>query len=305
MESMSLDIFPCAPYDFSKMIRRLQGVNHEMYRIRGEQLIRTIRYEGHVLVMQAESVGTVDEPKLRIELHGSNMENLDREGLKRYLETILSTSLDIQAFYDHLAEDARLEPLAERFYGLRFILEADLFECMAKTIIGQQLNLAFASTLNRRLMEVATKPVHWEGMELPVFPSCEDVARLEYSQLRELQYSQRKAEYVIDFARLVADGGLDLKRLHSETNEEIVASLSKLRGIGRWTAECFLMFGMGRTDLLPAADIGLRNGVKKLYGLSERPTEAEVRDIGAAWAPWSSYITFYVWETLNDKVKTS
>lgn len=302
---MILDIVPRAPYDFSKMIRRLQGVNHEMYRVREAQLIRTIRFDGHILVMQAESVGSVNEPKLRVTLHGSNMEDLDRDRLKRYLETMLSTSLDLQTFYDHLAGDIRLEPLVERFYGLRFILEADLFECMTKTIIGQQLNLAFASTLNRRLMELTTKPVHWEGMELPVFPACEQIAHLEYSQLRDLQFSQRKAEYVIDFARLVASGGLDLNQLHTVTNEEIVAKLSKIRGIGRWTAECFLMFGMGRTDLLPAADIGLRNGVKKLYGLLEQPTEAAVRDLGAAWAPWSSYVTFYLWETLNDKEKSS
>ena len=298
------ELEPCAPYDFAKMIRRVQGVNHEMFRFQGERLLRTIRFEQQVLVLTVDSVGSIENPKLQISLYGEVLVQLsDVEGLKRYIRVMLSTDLDIRSFYDQLATDALYQPLVERFYGLRFILEADLFECMTKTIIGQQLNLAFASTLNRRLMELTAKPILWEGLELPVFPSAEDVAQLEYGQLRELQYSQRKAEYVIDFARLVATGQLDLDGLFTQTNEEIVAGLSRLRGIGRWTVECFLMFGMGRTDLLPAADIGLRNGVKKLYGMEDKPTEAEVRQIGAAWAPWSSYVTFYLWETLNDKLK--
>ncbi|WP_152395054.1 DNA-3-methyladenine glycosylase family protein [Paenibacillus guangzhouensis] len=304
MDRLVYEMEPRAPYDFVKMIRRLQGVNHEMFRFQAERLLRTIRFENQVLVLEVDSIGQVEQPKLQITLYGEGLgQIMDLEGLKQYIRVVLSADLDIQSFYDQMSADALYQPLVERFYGLRFILEADLFECMTKTIIGQQLNLAFASTLNRRLMELTAKPIHWEGIELPVFPSAEDVARLEYEQLRELQYSQRKAEYVIDFARLVASGQLELNGLFSQTNEAIVAELSRLRGIGRWTVECFLMFGMGRTDLLPAADIGLRNGVKKLYGMEDKPSESEVRQIGAAWAPWSSYVTFYLWETLNDKLK--
>ncbi|WP_018757650.1 DNA-3-methyladenine glycosylase family protein [Paenibacillus terrigena] len=304
MERLIYEMEPRAPYDFGKMIRRLQGVNHEMFRFQGDRLLRTIRIDDQVLVLAVDSIGSIENPKLQIALYGEGLRHInDVEGLKQYIRVMLSADLDIQSFYDQLAADALYQPLVERFYGLRFILEADLFECMTKTIIGQQLNLAFASTLNRRMMELTAKPVMWEGLELPVFPSAQDVARLDYGQLRELQYSQRKAEYVIDLARLVAEGQIDLNGLFTKTNDEIVTELSRLRGIGRWTVECFLMFGMGRTDLLPAADIGLRNGVKKLYGMEDKPTEAEVRRIGAAWAPWSSYVTFYLWETLNDKLK--
>ncbi len=77
-------------------------------------------------------------------------------------------------------------------------------------------------------------------------------------------------------------------------------TLLPLRGIGRWTVECLLLFGMGRPDLLPAADIGLRRAVQRVYGLPERPGEEEVRRIGEAWAPWRSYATFYLWDAITE-----
>lgn len=302
MYRTTIEIYPQPPYDFGKMIRRLQGVGHEMFRVLGERLVRTIRFDDQIFVMEVQALGTIEEPKLQVHLYGEQRLPETRLGaIEEQIGLMLSTHVPVQSFYEQMKHDAIFNGIVERFMGLRLILEAGLFECMVKTIVGQQLNLAFAATLNRRLMALTTVPVQWEGMELPVFPSCEQVAKLEYSQLREQQYSQRKAEYVIDFARAVLNGTINLTDLFTKTNEEIIAELSKVRGIGRWTVECFLMFGMGRTDLLPAADIGLRNAVKKNYGLETQPSEAEVRQYGAGWSPWSSYATFYLWETMNDK----
>ncbi len=172
---------------------------------------------------------------------------------------------------------------------------------MTKTIVGQQLNLAFAATLNKRLIELLSPPFETEGQLYPVFPSAEQVALCSYEQLRELQFSQRKAEYTIDFAREVVSGKIDLPAMESMEDGEIMELLIKQRGIGRWTAECFLLFGLGRTDLLPAADIGLRNALRRWYGLEDQPSEAQVREMGRKWSPWSSYVTFYLWESLNLK----
>ncbi|MCK9909215.1 hypothetical protein MXD81_08745, partial [Microbacteriaceae bacterium K1510] len=91
---------------------------------------------------------------------------------------------------------------------------------------------------------------------------------MEVDQLRPLQFSQRKAEYIIDFARALVNETVELERLHQLSDEEVIAYLTPLRGIGRWTVECLLMFGMGRPDLLPAADIGLRNGIHLVYQLA-------------------------------------
>ncbi|MFD2612151.1 DNA-3-methyladenine glycosylase family protein [Paenibacillus gansuensis] len=293
-------IRPKAPFDFERMTRRLQGVSHEMFRYEADALVRTLRVGGKVYLIAIRSTGSVEEPEVQVTVR--NEASREEAGLiESRVRDILTADVDLQAFYNHVSQDPVLLKLTKAHYGLRFILEADLFECMVKTVIGQQVNLTFASTLNRRLIEAASKPLEHEGELYPVFPSAEQVAALSYEQLRENQFSQRKAEYVIDFARAVASGSLDLEELRSLESDQIMERFIKLRGIGRWTVECFLLFGLGRPNLLPAADIGLRNAVRKGYGLEEQPGEGYVRELGRAWAPWESYVTFYLWESLNQK----
>lgn len=126
------------------------------------------------------------------------------------------------------------------------------------------------------------------------------MARLNVEDLQKLSFNRRKAEYVIDLSRDIVEGKLDLDSLKQLPNEEVIERLVALRGVGRWTVECILLFGMGRTNLLPAADIGLRNALKKVYGLNHQPTEAEVRQWGERWSPWRSYVTFYLWDYLSN-----
>lgn len=298
---------PKPPYDFSRMVRRLEGVGHELCRYEDGALVRTIRVNGSVYGVRMRSEGTVEQPKLVIEVSGSGSASLDasadRMAIRAHLGRMLSVDTELDGLYEKLDADPQLALLSRRFHGFRFILESDPFECMIKTIIGQQLNLSFAATLNRRLIEAVSEPFEMNGRLYPVFPSPEQVAALTVDQLRERQFSQRKAEYVIHFARAVAEGTLpfDAAALDMMTNDELMERLLPFRGIGRWTVECFLLFGLGRPDLLPAADIGLRNGLRHLYRMEHQPTEDEVRQIGAAWSPWSSYITYYLWESLKEK----
>src|SRR5690606_31611885 len=155
------------------------------------------------------------------------------------------------------------EAVVRRFWGLRPVGALDLFESVVKTIIGQQLNMAFAGVLIRRLVALCGTEYRLGDTVLPVFPSPDAIARLRYEALQELQFSRRKAEYVIDFARLVDSGRLDLETLERADDEAVMERLTRIRGLGRWSAECTLMFGLGRPDVLPAADIGLRNAVQR------------------------------------------
>ncbi|CAG7648293.1 DNA-3-methyladenine glycosylase family protein [Paenibacillus allorhizosphaerae] len=300
----SIRLSPRPPYDFTKMVRRLQGVKHELYRMEDYALVRTVRLAkaSSPLLVRIDSIGTIEKPELKVDVAGGGkLGEAEKLELERLLGRMLSAEVELNPFYEHMeALGDEWSAICARFRGLHLLLEADLFECMCKTVIGQQLNLAFASELNRRLMGAAAQPLEHKGVIYPVFPSPEEVASLEYEQLQTLQFSRRKAEYVIDWARAIVSGTVDLQALFAMDNEEIMERLTRLRGIGRWSVECFLLFGMGRTDLLPAADIGLRNALKKLYGRSEQPKEEEVRRIGASWTPWSSYASLYLWESLHD-----
>lgn len=294
---------PSPPYDFARMAGRLQGIGHELYRHDGGSLIRTIRVKGRVYWVSIRSEGDAAHPRLAVDIAGIGNEQEELTPIAAHLRRMLSVDAPLDGLYDKLDQDAGLALLSRKYRGFRIILESDPFECMIKTIIGQQLNLAFAATLTRRLIEAASVPFVQDGQPYPVFPSPEQVAVLKVEQLRELQFSVRKAEYVIGFAQAVVEGtiAIDVDDLEKQTNEALMERFIPLRGIGRWTVECFLMFGLGRPDLLPAADIGLRNALRNLYKLDQQPSEAEVRSIGAIWSPWSSYITYYLWESLKEK----
>jgi DNA-3-methyladenine glycosylase II len=300
---MMITINPTAPYDIDKLIERLRNHN-EMVSIEDDAIVRTLRarWDKDPLLMRARSTGTIEEPRIEVEIIG-HLDPEDERLLQNQLENMFTARMDVHSFYGRMNEDPTMSAVVQRLYGLRLFTDADLFECMVRTIIGQQLNIAFAATLTRRLMALGSQPLLVEGKEYPVFPSPMEVANLSVVSLRELQFSQRKAEYIIDFAKAVTEGTVDLERLQMLGDDEIIAELTKLRGIGRWTVECLLLFGMARPDLLPAADIGLRNAVRNQYGLDHQPTEQEVREIGAAWAPYRSYATYYLWETLNDGKK--
>lgn len=267
----------------------------------GETIVRAIRpeLEAEPVLMKARSTGSLPEPRIEVQIIGAAA-GMDQAKLRQQLGRMFTVDMDMAGFYARMEADPVMADVVRRHYGLRLFTDADLFESMVRTIIGQQLNVSFASTLTKRLAATACQPFIAQGMEYPVFPSPSQVAELTVAQLRELQFSTRKAEYVIDFAKAVRNGDLDLGDLHAMDDEAIIETLVALRGIGRWTVECLLLFGMGRPDLLPAADIGLRNAVRSQYGLDHQATEAEVRMLGEAWAPYRSYATYYLWETLKE-----
>lgn len=258
--------------------------------------MRTVRLHGgpYLIGVRHDESNQCLQVTVRGEPSDEQLAEADR--LVRYM---FSTEVDLSEFYRHVAEDEYLAPLTKKFTGTRMVREPDLFESFVKTIISQQLNLTFAGTLTNRLIALAGDTLDIDGETWPVFPTPEQVAQLEYEQLRELQFSRRKAEYIIDLARKIACGDLDLNRLQDMSDADVMKTLMPIRGVGRWTVECLLLFGLGRPNLLPAADIGLRNAVRHVYGLESQPTEAQVREIGSSWSPWCSYATLYLWESLD------
>ena len=127
-----------------------------------------------------------------------------------------------------------------------------------------------------------------------------DIPRaLTVDELRELQFSQRKAEYVIGVGEKVASGELNLEEIAHESDEVIIKELTKIRGIGPWTAQSFLLFGLGRPNLFPMADIGIQNAIKKLFGMEQKPTREEMERLSAAWDPYLSYASLYLWRSIE------
>jgi len=168
---------------------------------------------------------------------------------------------------------------------------------MMKTIIHQQLNIRFAYTLTERFVKKFGK----EKDGVYFSPTPETVSQLKYQDLRELSFSQRKAEYIIDTSRLIVNGDLDLDELSLRSDDEVIDQLVKIRGIGYWTAENILLFGLGRQNLFPVKDVGIQNAVKNLYNLDQKPTIEQLLSFSEGWSPYKSYASLYLWGSLENQ----
>lgn len=290
----------CYPYSFFHTTKRLRTFEKSSYRYENGIFRRTIRGQNGPLLLEISN--NEEESALDVKIKGAGG-NEEKEGLYQQVARIFSTEVDLRPFYEQMGQDPVLSPLIDKRKGMHFVLDPDLHECLQKTIIGQQLNVSFAATLTDRLIELAGDEAEFDGERWTVFPAPDQIARLKYEQLQALQFNRRKAEYIIDVARMIVSGKLNLEELYHCTDEEVMERLLPIRGIGCWTVECIMLFGLGRPDLLPAQDIGLRNAVKQVYSLEERPDEKTVRKLGQSWSPYASYVTFYLWDTLDNQNK--
>lgn len=228
--------------------------------------------------------------------NGSRSDELQ---VTRQLQRVFSLDADLDAFYSSCGSDPALAEPIRQLRGARLLCDADVFACALSTIISQQINLGFAGELKRRLWELAGVPVTVENDVYCADPLPAAIAQLDYTDLRALQFTRRKSEYIIDFARSVADGSFDIEVLQQLDDAAAMDKLCSVRGFGPWTAECILLFGLGRPDLLPAKDVGLQRAITMTLGRSERVGEQELRQLAEAWRPWRSWATYYLWLALS------
>lgn len=159
------------------------------------------------------------------------------------------------------------------------------FETLLHIILEQQVSIDAAAAMFRRLNEEC-RPLHPAGF-----------LGLDDETLRRCGFSRQKAGYGRGLAAAVAGGALDFSRLADAPDEEALAALVALKGIGRWSAEIYLIFALGRDDIWPAADLGLQLGVAAELGLPDRPDERRLRDIGERWRPWRSVAACLFWQS--------
>jgi DNA-3-methyladenine glycosylase II len=190
----------------------------------------------------------------------------------------LGLPFDLAAFWSWAVGEPVLAALAKPLAGYRPPLVADRWEMLVTSITAQQVSLHSAFAVRSRLIERfgVEHGVAW------AFPTRERIAAASESEIREVGFSTRKAEYVVGLAR----GDLDLAALDGMTDDEVVQALTAQRGLGRWTADWFLARALGRPDGWPAGDLGVRKAVSFFYGAGRELDEREVRDVGERFGPW-------------------
>lgn len=189
----------------------------------------------------------------------------------------------------HLREaDPTLGALVALHGPCRLKPDENLFEGLCDAIVSQQLSVKAANTIFARFHAL-----------YPHGPTPEAVLETPVETLRGVGFSRAKAAYVHDLSRRVLEGSLQLDRLPALDDAQIIAELTAVKGIGRWTTEMILIFHLNRPDVLPVDDLGIREGFKRAYGLPERPAPAEMARIAEPWRPWRSVGSWYIWRALD------
>jgi len=212
--------------------------------------------------------------------------------------------MDTKSFQEKLTQAAQhlkrhdpiLAPLIELYGVAGFLPHTNYYQALVDSIIGQQLSVKAARSIRARFYAL---------FQETDTPSPEEILTKTVEELRAVGFSNAKARYVRDLAEHVIDGRLKLGRFDELSNEEIISELTSVKGVGEWTAHMFMMFTLGRLDILPVGDLGIKNGVKKVYGLDELPDADKIREIALKnnWHPYESIASWYMWESLDNAPK--
>ena len=191
-----------------------------------------------------------------------------------------------------IRRDPILAPIIRRFHDRRLIdaPAVDPFSALVRTIVGQQLSTKAAATIHRRLLELLPDGIATPGA----------LDALTDAQLRQVGMSRQKSAYVRDLSAKAASGELHLDRLAEMTDDQVIEALTKVKGLGRWSAEMFLMFRLRRPDVLPVDDLGIVNAIHRLYKLRKRPDAKRIRRLGESWRPYRTVACWYLWRSLEN-----
>lgn len=272
--------------------------DERLYEIGPDWIVRAIPVNGRNFLVKI-----TEEPDEGLLAEFLEEDNLpvgdDHLELARYIRHWFDLDTDLAPFYQMAEKDPLLGEAVKTYYGLRNVGIPDFFEAICWGILGQQINLTFAYTLKRRFVETFGQAVHWEGHDYWVFPRPEDIAGLSVEDLTPLQLSARKSEYLIGVANEIVEGRLlEEKVAEAGSLDEAEKVLTRMRGIGPWTANYVLMRCLRFPDAFPIADVGLHNAIKLVTGSDRKPSLEEIREHALPWKGFEAYATFYLWRCL-------
>jgi DNA-3-methyladenine glycosylase II len=300
MDSQQTILIPLPPlFSFQECLWFLnRNYDDCLHLIRDNAILKAIQTPfGDVLFQVSEHSGF-----LKIEILVGPANDECRDFMAAHVLEWFDMDRDIQPFYDRLRHDGRLAYMPTEFSGLRLIGIFDMFEALCWCIIGQQINLTFAYKLKRRLVERFGRHIEWEEHVFHVFPGPEILAAADVDELRGMQFSEKKAQYIIGIARAFNEGALSKENIAALPDFAAQQkALTSHKGIGIWTANYALMKSLRTPQGIPHGDVGLLNALVG-HGIIADRTEKEKIDVFFNDYPgWESYLAFYLWRSLAVK----
>lgn len=206
---------------------------------------------------------------------------------------MIASDISIKQAEEHLAQhDPILKPVIAAYGPCTIRPHRNYYQELVESIVSQQLSTKAGAAIIKRFIDL------FGG----AFPAPEAILDKSVEELRTAGLSRAKAHYIRDLALHVVEGKVKFDHLDALSNEEVIKELTAVKGIGEWTAHMFMMFCMGRLDILAYGDLGIRNGVQKLYGLKNLPDRTEIEKIAKKyqWQPYASVACWYIWQSLDN-----
>ena len=299
METLVHQLRPAPPFDFE-----LTAAYHTYFQGRsGADNLdegvyrRLLDLGGRLALASVRSTGSTDSPELVLELAGDGLTEADGKIAADQVRWMLGIDQELGPFYELAGSDFPMEGLVRQFRGLHLPRTATLFESLVLAILGQQISASVARMMRSLVIEHFGARAQFDGVTYFAFPRPEALASSTPEELRTFKLTQRKAEYINGLA--VTAMKPEWEEFAQLPDDEFVRRLTRLRGVGTWTAQWAMVRGLARSDALPLGDLALRRGVSRLLRDGEPVTDAEVEVLAERWRPWRSYATAYIFAAMR------
>jgi DNA-3-methyladenine glycosylase II len=295
VESRGFRITPHAPFrlDFTAWALRRRSHN-EVDRWDGDSYERVVSLDDRAVALSVTQTAADAVPRLSVVLTGISVDRSTEVLAHGVLDRLLGLTVDVAPFAAIAARDQLLGPLADWLRGLKPPRFPTVFESLVNAVACQQLSLAVGIHLLNRLSAQCGPTVPGNPNGSRGFPGPNELACLDWEDLRRHGFSAAKARTIIDVARAIVAGDLDLEGLDRLEDAAAVERLTSLRGVGRWTAEYVLLRGLGRLHVFPGDDVGAHNKLRRLFAI-DTPLDYEgVHDLVARWQPYAGIVYFHL-----------
>jgi len=294
--NVQLPLRPVPPFDFDLSAQIFSGGDRQVQKYEKGEYWQVIRINGRLILAVIRSLGTVDKPKLLVDLKTTErISDNDRRKAEEIIVSLFNLKLYLKSFYNRAKDDKVLFSLIQKLTGLRSPTTPTVFEGLISSIIEQQISLNVAHTLETRIVKTFGDALQVDTKVYFAFPTPQKLASATTEELRECGLSLRKAEYILNVAGLIAHQKLNLDDFQNcENADEIIRELDRIRGIGVWTAELTMVRGMHKFDVMPTDDLGLRRCISHYYRNDQKIGSTEARDIAEKWGKWKGLACFYL-----------
>jgi DNA-3-methyladenine glycosylase II len=301
LQRASFTIHPVPPYDFHLTADyATHFAGRYLWEFYEDGVYRSVLdLGGSLVVVSVRSVGTVEAPRLDVDVAGPMLDDAAVKEAQRQVEWILQTNVDLEPFYRMADADPFLKPLTTAHRGFHVPQGPSVFEGLVSAILGQQISGQVARTLRALLMESYGESLTVDGVTYYAFPRPEALAAAGVEGLRDKKNSGRKSEYIAGIAEKLAAGDIDLEGLYNKSDDEVIETLTALRGVGIWTAHWLLVRTLGRPDGFPHGDLALQKTLGDVVNGGVRMTGEEALEYSLRWSPYRTYVTTYIFGAIR------